>query len=175
MTDLADQAVVLPLAALVGIVLALQGWRRGALGWSLGVGGTLAVMLALKLVMHACGLRPESPSGHTASAAVVAGGLWWVCGRDRGVIAAAGLTVLAIGATRLALGLHSLADVIAGGLAGIAGAVAVSRIAGRRPDGLRAAPVIVTVAVVLLAMHGRHLGAEAVIRSVAADQGCRIR
>ena len=76
LTNFADEAVVLPLAVGVTIALYALGWRRGALAWAVAVGGTLALMLALKLVEFACGpslLR--APSGHTAAAAVVCGGL----------------------------------------------------------------------------------------------------
>ncbi len=175
LTDLADQAVVLPLMAAVGAMLAAGRWLRGAAGWFAGVAATLAAVLALKLAATACGLWPQSPSGHTASAAVVVGGLWWVCGRGRGALVAAGLAAVLIGATRLALGLHSVADVLVGGLAGVAGAALVRRLAGPRPLAARAAPVLFAAALPLLAMHGIHLGAEAVIRGIAADQGCRMR
>ena len=80
LTDFADQAVVLPVAGLVLVLLLAIGWRRGALAWAGCVAGVMAVMLALKLVTLACGWRVpwtglSSPSGHTAASAVVYGGL----------------------------------------------------------------------------------------------------
>ena len=80
LTDFADQAVVLPVAGAVLVLLLATGWRRGALAWAGCVSGVLAVMLALKLVTLACGWRVPwtglySPSGHTAASAVVYGGL----------------------------------------------------------------------------------------------------
>ncbi|MDE2007851.1 MAG: PA-phosphatase, partial [Rhodospirillales bacterium] len=76
LTDFADQAVVLPLWLAIGAVLALSGWRRGAAAWLIAVGATLAAVGIGKLAGISCGppwLR--SPSGHTAAAGVVAGGL----------------------------------------------------------------------------------------------------
>ena len=40
LTDFADQAVVLPMVAAVSVVLAAQGWWRGALAWLCVVGMT---------------------------------------------------------------------------------------------------------------------------------------
>ena len=88
LTDFADEAVVLPLIAVVALMLGLLGWRRGALAWLGAVGLSFTSVLALKLVFATCGpalglpaLR--SPSGHTAAAAVVAGGIAVVLGQGR--------------------------------------------------------------------------------------------
>ena len=80
-TDLGDQAVILPLLLAVGLVLLLAGWWRGALAWFIAVSATLGAVLVAKLSTMACqSLLPPvgllSPSGHTASAAVVYGGCW---------------------------------------------------------------------------------------------------
>jgi hypothetical protein len=79
-TDLGDQAVILPLLLAVGLVLLLAGWWRGALAWFTAVPATLGAVLLAKLSTMACqGMMPPigllSPSGHAASAAVVYGGL----------------------------------------------------------------------------------------------------
>ena len=42
LTDFADQAVLLPVAAGVAIMLLLLGWRRGALAWTVAVCGPSA-------------------------------------------------------------------------------------------------------------------------------------
>src|SRR5450432_1483592 len=55
LTDFADQAVVLPVAVVVAIVLAVMGWRRGALVWLGVLGVTFGVILVLKLGFLACG------------------------------------------------------------------------------------------------------------------------
>ena len=73
LTDFADQAVVLPLVLAVALVLALQGWRRGAAAWLVAIGATFAVILVLKLVFLGCTplfgpADMRSPSGHVAAA-----------------------------------------------------------------------------------------------------------
>ena len=55
-TNFADQAVILPLAVGIALVFALSGWRRGALAWTAAIGGTLALVLFLKLRFFVCGL-----------------------------------------------------------------------------------------------------------------------
>ena len=79
-TDFADQAVIVPLVLAVAAALLIAGWRRGALAWAVAVSGTLCTVLVAKVVVHSCIAAAQlpdlrSPSGHTASAAVVYGGL----------------------------------------------------------------------------------------------------
>jgi len=97
------------------------------------VGATFALMLTLKLVAYACAppvLR--SPSGHTAAAAIILGGLAVAlgAGRDRAVLLAAAAGAALIGASRLLLDVHTAPEVALGGLVGIAGALGLSRLAG---------------------------------------------
>ncbi|CAH2604189.1 Phosphatase PAP2 family protein [Rhodovastum atsumiense] len=171
LTNFADQAVVLPLTFAVALALVAAGWRRGALAWVTAILVTLAVILVGKLVVHACagtllsvsGLR--SPSGHTASAAIAYGGLLALLApqawRPRLLAVLAAIVAAAvIGGTRLALGVHTRADVLVGAVVGIAGVMMLSRLAGERPPGVRLAlPLAAAVGVVLL-FHGEHLHAE---------------
>ncbi|MGI4977106.1 MAG: phosphatase PAP2 family protein [Janthinobacterium lividum] len=194
-TDLADQAVVLPLALLVGVALLSRGrgGRRAAAGWALAVGGVLAGLLALKLWAGACsgagvaggggvlrdvGLR--SPSGHTAAGGIVYGGLLALALR-RGAGGAA-LCCLAVaagfGASRLALGVHTPADVAVGCAVAAAGGAVLARVGGWRGGGAAAgargggagagfwAWGAAALALVWV-LHGRRLGAEPVITAVA--------
>ncbi len=176
-TDFGDQAVLLPLAAGVALVFALAGWRRGALAWVAAVAGTLAAMLAFKLVFLACGhLLPggqiHSPSGHTAAGAAIYGGLLAMAarrftGHGRWTLACALLAMLVIGASRLALGVHTGLEVAWGGAVGVCGAVAAERLAGTPPPGLRMGRLAGVTLLVLALLHGVHMPAEAAIRSAA--------
>lgn len=173
-TDLGDQAVILPMALATGLVLLMAGWWRGALAWLAAVPATLGAVLLAKLSTMACqGLLPPvgllSPSGHTASAAIVYGGLLaLVLGGPRAALLCAGAVAALVGYTRLALGVHTMADVLAGGLIGTAGAVLLSLLAGPRPAlrrgwiGMAAAAVLV-----LVLFHGRHVYAEMHIRQMS--------
>jgi membrane-associated phospholipid phosphatase len=169
LTDFADQAVLLPLAFIVAGCLAISGWWRGAVAWLLGIGATLAAMLFLKIGFIACGPDDilRSPSGHTAAAAVVCGGLMAVLGDDRRLaVPAAVLAALLIGISRFALGAHTPLEILVGAATGIAGAWLVVRFAGPIPKFRRNRIVIAALLVVVL-LHGMHMPAEAHIRGLA--------
>ncbi len=176
LSDFADQAVVLPLALTVTLVLGVMGWWRGLLAWVASVAATLAVMLGLKLLGLAIAedLRwgaPFSPSGHTASACMVYGGLAVLL--LRGVVPAPllaaipALIMLGMGYTRVELLAHNSAEVLIGGVVGCLGVAVLTALAGPRPR-LLGWPVLGAAACAVLVFHGMHLPAEATIRSVFA-------
>jgi membrane-associated phospholipid phosphatase len=168
LTDFADQAVVLPVAAAVALVLAAQGWRRGALAWIAVVAMTLGVILLMKVGFLACApvFHPwelRSPSGHTAAASVVAGGMVaLIAGRLRAVLCVALLAAVLIGSSRLELGFHSPPEVVIGALTGVAGAALLSFLAGPPPS-RRPVSLLVVAFVVAMLLHGMRLPAEAAI------------
>jgi membrane-associated phospholipid phosphatase len=173
LTDYADQAVLLPVAAVVALALFVSGWHRGAFAWVLAVLGVLGFMLGLKVTSMACGhllLGPElrSPSGHTAAAATIYGGLFVLVARRH--LGGAGwcfvfpaAVALLIGTTRLALGVHTVVEVVLGAAVGVSGAAIAVRLAGRPPAGLHLGRLAATVAAVAVFSHGFHLRAEASI------------
>lgn len=179
LTDFADEAVVLPVAATVLVVLLALGWRRGALAWAASVVGVLGVMLVLKLVVFACGWRIPwaglaSPSGHTAAAAVVYGGLLaLLIPRALGGTVAAALAgggfALIFGLTRLALHVHTVPDVLLGAGVGTAGAVVMRSLAGTPPPRLGSPRLAVAVCLAMVLFHGHRLAAEERIRWMALD------
>ncbi len=179
LTDFADQAVVLPVAAVVLVVLLALGWRRGALAWVFGVGGVLGTMLVLKLIVFACSWQFAwtdivSPSGHTASAAVVYGGLLAMLapgGRGGSLLAASigGAFAVLVGLTRLAMHVHTVPDVMVGAAVGVAGAVLLRHFAGARPQGLSSPRLALAVCVAIALFHGHRLAAETRIRALALD------
>jgi hypothetical protein len=182
LTNFADEAVMLPLAVAVGCTLAALGWRRGAVAWSVAIFGTFAVMTVLKMVSIACGPPLfRSPSGHTAAAAVVCGGMAVLLGRGRRqvsvLLAAAGAAVM-IGLSRLLLHLHTEPEILVGAVIGIAGALCLRRMAGSPPRAVRMRWVGAVALVVILLFHGLHLNAEPRIHRMAfgvawALQVCR--
>ncbi len=172
-TDFADQAVVLPLVFAVGIALLLQGWRRGAVAWMLAVLATFATMLVLKLAFMACATSfgiagIHTPSGHVAAATVVTGGLATVLRRRRGaVVPLALVAALVIGVSRLALGVHSLPEVVLGALVGLAGARLLVRLAGPPPPDINGWRIAAIAILTVVVFHGLHMPAEAHIRATA--------
>lgn len=169
LTDFADQAVVLPVSALVGLMLLASGWPRGAAVWLAGIAGTLGAMLALKLLFQACGdtvptLGIDSPSGHTAAAAVLYGGLAALFGAPpRIALASAAALAVLFGWSRMALGLHSLPEIVLGGVVGVAGAAALIRSLGARRARMSRAGLCAALLVGLVLFHGAHVRAEAAI------------
>ncbi len=128
------------------------------------------------------------PSGHTMAATVAWGAiaLWGRVGAIEGVhsiggvfenrrarLAAAGATVVAVGVSRLALGLHYLVDVIASVGFGAAYLVVVWRLADGRPE--RAFAGALGIAVVAIVVSGGGSRAVlAMVGTVGAAMGWRI-
>jgi membrane-associated phospholipid phosphatase len=173
LTDFADQAVMLPLAAAIGLALALSGWWRGCAAWIVVVGGVLGTMGVLKIAFFACssllgGTGIHSPSGHTASAAVIMGGalILFLRGRVPVAVLAAIPVSLAVlfGISRLAVHAHSIAEVVVGGFIGLAGAAMLAMLAGPRPR-VPGWPAAVAAAAILIGLHGLRLHAESALHS----------
>jgi len=153
----------------VALSIGFGGWWRGALAWLLGVGATLGLMFALKVAFLACGPAHvlRSPSGHTAAAAVVCGGLMVVLAdRRRWTLPIALLAAAVIGISRLLLGAHVPLEVLVGAVAGIGGALVIAACAGPMPPYRRSRTAVLAIATVLL-LHGLRLPAEAHIRGFA--------
>ena len=172
LTDFADLAMALPLALCVAAWLALSGWRRGAALWLAVLGGLLATMLVLKLAVLGCGpddVGLASPSGHTATATFLYGGMAALALRPRlpGVFALGLAAAVLFGASRVALHVHSVADVLAGGAAGLLALLLFVWVA-RAPDA-RLRPVFLLGAClpVALLLHGLRLTLEPHLREAA--------
>jgi len=173
LTDFADLAVLLPLALCVAAGLAVLGWRRGALAWCAAVGATLATMLLLKLAFLGCAANGAvSPSGHTAAGTVVYGGLaaLWLrrrLGAPAAALVAGGTAAAVIGTTRIALGLHTGAEVLLGAAAGGAGVALLLRLAGPAPDRLYGRRLVLVALPIVVGLHGIRLPVEAHLRQAA--------
>jgi hypothetical protein len=178
-TDFADQAVMLPLAALIGVAMLMAGWRRGAIAWISVITGMLVVMLVLKLWAGTCGPVVfgddlQSPSGHTAAAASIYGGALTLLLRRTvrhipiGFVCA-GVFALLVGVTRVLLGAHSVLEVAIGAFVGVLAAMILERAAGPVPRNIPAMPVGLGVVAVIVLFHGFHLPAEAAIRRTRID------
>lgn len=125
LSGLGDVAVVGPASVAVFVALIWLGARREAAAFAIAIAAAMALALAAKIGFVACGFAEprfdiESPSGHAAL-----GAAFWGCaaivlagGRRTGerlalYAAAAGLAV-AVAYGRVALGAHTVAEVICG-------------------------------------------------------------
>jgi membrane-associated phospholipid phosphatase len=136
-------------------------------------------MLALKLVTFACiwrapwtGLR--SPSGHTATASVVYGGLiaLFFPRNAAGILTAVllgGAFGLVFGLSRLALHVHTVPDVLLGAAVGTSAAALLRWLAGDRPATLSSPRLALATLIVIAIFHGHRLQAETHIRWLALD------
>jgi membrane-associated phospholipid phosphatase len=174
-TDFADQAVVLPVAAVIAAALAIARWRRGLLAWMIAIPGVLGAIAVLKYIFFACGILLvetgiRSPSGHTAAAAAIYGGAIVILLRGRVpwflLAAAPPCLALVFGISRVAVGAHDVAEVVAGAAVGLAGAGLLAAIAGRRPP-MHLWPIACAALAVMLACHARRLEAEGIIHDFA--------
>ena len=164
--------MILPVVLALSVALAAMRWWRGLLGWILATCGVLGTVLVLKLLFSGCeglsvasGIR--SPSGHTASAAVVYGGVVMLVlkGRVRPIwLAAAPLAFAGLfGASRLVLHVHTPVEVLIGGAVGLTGAAFMAVLIGpARPAHSWAWGLAAVVVAGLL--HGYRLPAETMIR-----------
>lgn len=132
-TDFADQSVLEP--ALVWLVLVLVWLRlpRAAAGWAVAVVASFGLIGAMKLLFAACGSPlPHhalvSPSGHTMAATVFYGGIAQMLVPSAGAAMAVALGVaLLIGATRVLLHAHTVAEVLVGAAVGLTTVVVLRR------------------------------------------------
>ena len=175
LTDFGDQAIILPVGLAVLMLLLISRCWRGGLCWFLALGGVLTTMLVLKLAVGACGwvfglTTLQSPSGHTASATMVYGGLVTLLApRLRIFTCLLVFCVIAVifAASRLILHDHTLAEVAVGGTVGIAGVLCFRIALGpveRRPNRVILAALVL---VVMVLAHGTRLQAEQDIHAVA--------
>jgi membrane-associated phospholipid phosphatase len=156
-TTLGATTVILGVTAIGLALLAIRRHWHGFMTLALSVAATEAVVQLVKVVVErprppaADALTQASgfsfPSGHAATAVAVYAVLALLlargcCGRRRiGLLLAGGLVVLAVGASRVYLGVHYPTDVLAGWLTGAALALGswllVTRV--RAPDSRLAA------------------------------------
>ena len=184
-TDFADQAVILPVVAVVFLILLAQRRWRVAGAWMLVVPGVLGTLLVLKVACFACGwllpafdldqLALRSPSGHVASATVVSSGVFALqarrlrVGTIPAVLSATLAVAVIIGVTRVLLGAHSTSEVVVAAFVGGAGAVAFARLSGQHLLEKSGLPVAAAAAFMVVIFHGSHLPAEAIIQNAATE------
>jgi len=176
LTDFADQAVAVPLAAVIALLLALAGWTRAAFAWVLMVAATLGTIAFLKIIFIACGPSNfvgvvHSPSGHTATAAIIYGGLLALISRRCGVglpwaLSPAPIVSLLIGLSRISLGAHTWPEVLIGGLVGCAGTLTMLLLSGVPPPRVSLPRLVAFPIAIALIMHGNHIHVEDRIKSI---------
>lgn len=190
-TDLADQAVLLPLIAFVALLLFLDGNWRVLKAWVAATAGVLGFTLLLKLGFYAASrLTPVlpaigliSPSGHVAAATVSYGAIvrllgprswrsghgtlwWWLAGL---------VVALLVGLTRVLLRDHSVAEVAVGALVGVAGLRLFAVLSANDPRSPARWKLAAAVLGAIVLFHGDRLAIEHGIRDASVQVGRAVR
>lgn len=179
-TDFADLGLLFPMIAVVAVSLVLGGQRRDALAWTAAIALTLGAILLMKVMVAAWPSMARligHPSGHTAAGVVVYAGFAGLLPADRAARCRAAFAVgvicwLTIGASRVALGVHQLRDVVIGGVLGLAGALASAALSSAWSSASRSRSLVLAATVALCAMllfHGERLHAERHIRAIVEE------
>ena len=171
-TNFGDSAVTLPLALLTCSFLAVARKTRLAFGWGLVILGCAGAISVLKLVLAICDHRYaisgfHSPSGHTAMSTAVYGSMslliaWVSPPAARVLVYLAGLALIAgIAASRLALCLHTPAEVTVGLVIGASAVIGFRMmLAWERDMALPIHWLIGAAAILVIFLHGERWPAE---------------
>lgn len=178
LTDVGDSGVLVPLSLVMAATLWFFHSRRLALLLLRSVALACVAIVALKVVFLSCGTRWQSglvsPSGHACLSAVVYGTLGTVIAAGRPLVARIGIGAVAaafigaIAVSRVALGIHTGAEVLVGLAVGGLGALWFAWSCARLPP-LRVDLKVLGVAMVatVLVAYGARLPAESLIRHLA--------
>jgi membrane-associated phospholipid phosphatase len=180
-TYLGDSALTLPIGGMFGIWTAMQRWWRGTVGWCIALMTSGALLLASKLILHACG--PTffhlnglliSPSGHAATSATVYGGLALALTRGKrsgyqvGILMLVAIAIGLIALSRVMLGTHTPAEVAAGLAIGALALLLFYRVGLRSvPPRLSIRILVLLCAVVIATQYGSTLPIERAITRLA--------
>ena len=173
MTNFGDLAVLLPIAAVIFIWLYYLPARREAAWWALAAALCMGGTALLKVFFFICPPVAElhSPSGHTSLSTLVYGGLVMLVAAAigpwrYGVIGAGSIFVLMIATSRVALHDHSALETGTGLVIGVVALAVFARsyLASEQAQAsLR--PLLLSVALLLVFLHGRQLHAEGMLRA----------
>ena len=179
LTDFGDAAAMLPAAALIALWLAAdRAWHQAAL-WCLGFAASALLVALSKIAFLGWGIGIEAIdftgiSGHTMLAVAVLSVGAYVSLHDRGrAIQLAGAALGAVGGiwiglSRLVLHLHSMSEVLVGGVVGAT--LAASFIwGGRYANSARLRPAVLGALLLLMlaTIHGERAPTESLLTRVA--------
>lgn len=181
-TQLGDQGVILPFVVSVAFVLVAAGARREALYWCAAIFAALFGSLLAKIVFIPCGhllsgLDIRSPSGHTAASVAAYGGFAVLSAkfaRDHSMrallVGAASAGIVGIAISRFMLGMHSVPEVLLGGLIGLSAPAILYRAEPPASEPKpRPAPWLLLLPIALaILLHGASLPVEDRIAAFAA-------
>lgn len=175
-TDLGDLAVLLPLAAALGLWL-LAARSRSAFAWwvaavALCAGGTVA----LKVYFFACPgpYALTSPSGHSSFSVLIYGALAVIAAAAVSatwqrfvIIAGVAVLVAAIAVSRHMLAAHGPLEILCGLAVGLVSLALFVRGYFRPQPDVSLRPLLAAVVVLVAVLHGNELRAEEFLQEVS--------
>jgi membrane-associated phospholipid phosphatase len=178
-TDVADTAVMVPVALAISLQMYVTGFRRIALIVLLSLFLAAGAIGTLKVVIGGCdvirthvGMR--SPSGHAAlSAAVLLPTSALIASHFESwkrylPLLAAALTIALITASRVLLGHHSGVEAVVGLIVGVSIGAPISwYILRLQPKALQVLPILVLVLIVTLSLIGTRAPSESFVHVLA--------
>jgi membrane-associated phospholipid phosphatase len=176
LTNLADLAVVLPLAIAILLWLLVMRSSGAAAWWLVAVAICIAGTALLKTYFFACPPMADlhSPSGHTSLGTLVYGALFMFIAAEtqrwrRWAVAITGATfILSIALSRLLLHAHTIPEVGIGLLiGGVALAIFTKAYLSHHPMRVWLQPLVLVVAVILIIFHGHELRAEELLQQIS--------
>lgn len=176
-TDLGDAAVLIPASAmLVAYLLYVRSTRTAGI-WVATLVLCAGLTIFAKLALYTCGTVADlrSPSGHTSVSVTFYGCCALMMGADKErwnrllLVLGGTLIAAAIAMSRVLLHAHSIGEVVAGFIIGAfcVAWFALGQFAQPSSPRLRWEPALVMLALVAVAMHGRHWSVEAAIVHLA--------
>jgi membrane-associated phospholipid phosphatase len=174
-TDFGDLAVLLPIAAIILLWLAAMRQFGAALRWSVAAVFCAGGIAILKIFFYACPPLAElrSPSGHAGFSTLVYGAVTLIMATEvkgwrRMLIYAAGAAfVSAIALSRVLLRAHSPLEAVFGlGIGFMALAIFAQAYLTRRPAEISLRPFAVSLALLLVLLHGQQLHAEELLQAI---------
>lgn len=175
LTDFGDSAVLLPLSAAMLLWLLAMRAKIGAAWWFIAIALCTGGTALLKIYFIACPIGAlHSPSGHASFSALVYGAMAIIVAAEQAArwqriaaLAAGAALVGGIAVSRLALGAHSLLEVVLGTAIGaVTLAVFAQGYLSRRPTGVTLTPLLLAVALIGILLHGRELHAEEILYAI---------
>src|SRR5581483_1866348 len=175
LTELGDMAVILPaLMVLTALLLRSASWRAAA--WLVGTTASCAVIIiSLKLAFGACsdswGVGIRSPSGHAAMSTLFYGALGVIATKQTNRLQALGfllliaVVIVGIAISRVSTHAHNASEVIIGLLLGGIALGVFARQCARAPAPEANIALLIGLPILaVLAMAGRHLDLEWLLR-----------
>jgi membrane-associated phospholipid phosphatase len=174
-TNFGDLAVLLPVAGIIPLWLLAMRLPHVAFRWAVALALCAGGIAVLKIFFYACPPFAElrSPSGHTGLSTLVYGAIVLILategagGRRIVTIVAGAMFILAIALSRVLLHAHTPLEAVFGLAIGLTALAAFAQAyLARRTVAVSLRPLVIAVALLLVALHGEQLHAEELLHAI---------